>query len=364
MTRAAPFAAWTPRLIPPHPSPRGLTAFPAKGYSLQKQRADRAGAGPAGYRTREQIPFMVEPLVLSDEVSAAVLAGSPVVALESTLITHGFPYPDNLQTALGMEAIIREEGAVPATIAVIKGQIKVGLTREEIELLAGLRGDQVRKCSRRDLPIAVGLGQHGSTTVAGTMIVAERVGIKVFATGGIGGVHRGHPEDVSADLIELGRTPIVVVCAGAKSILDLPRTLEVLETQGVPVLGYGTDELPAFYSRTSGLPIDQRVETPQDVAAIAAARDALGLRQGILVTVPVPADDEFPAEEAERAIQEATRQADAAGITGKAITPFVLEKVLELTSGRSRDANVALLLQDARVGARIAVALAGSRATV
>jgi len=307
---------------------------------------------------------MIEPLVLSDEVSAALLAGSPVVALESTLITHGFPYPHNLETALGMEAVIRAEGAIPATIAVLRGQIRVGLAREEIELLAGLSGEEVRKCSRRDLPIAVALGQYGSTTVAGTMIVAAQVGIKVFATGGIGGVHRGHPEDISADLIELGRTPIVVVCAGAKSILDLPRTLEVLETQGVPVLGYGTDELPAFYSRTSGLPVDQRVETPQEVAAVAAARDALGLRQGILVTVPVPEADALPADEAERAIAEATRQADAAGVAGKAITPFVLEKVLELTGGRSRDANIALLLNDARVGARIAIALAGSRATI
>ena len=297
-------------------------------------------------------------LLLSDEVSAAILAGSPVVALESTLITHGFPYPANVETALAMEAAIREEGAIPATIAVIGGQVKVGLSQDEIEMLAGLGQDSVRKCSRRDLPIVVGLRQHGATTVAGTMIVAHMAGIKVFATGGIGGVHRGHPEDISADLIELGRTPITVVCAGAKSILDLPLTLEVLETQGVPVLGYESDTLPAFYSRSSGLPVDQRVDTPQEVAAIAAARDQLGLAHGTLVAVPVPEADALPVEEAEAAIAEATRQADAAGIHGKAVTPFVLAKVLELTGGRSQTANIAALVNNARVGTRIAKAMA------
>lgn len=297
-------------------------------------------------------------LLLSDEVSAAMLAGSPVVALESTLITHGFPYPANVETALAMEAAIREEGAIPATIAVIAGQVKIGLSQGEIEMLAGLGQDAVRKCSRRDLPIVVGLRQHGATTVAGTMIVAHMAGIKVFATGGIGGVHRGHPEDVSADLIELGRTPITVVCAGAKSILDLPLTLEVLETQGVPVLGYGSDTLPAFYSRSSGLPVDQRVDTPEQAAAIVAARDRLGLMHGILVAAPVPEADALPVEEAEAAIAEATRQADAAGIHGKAVTPFVLAKVLELTGGRSQTANIAALVNNARVGARIAKALA------
>jgi len=297
-------------------------------------------------------------LLLSDEVSAAILAGSPVVALESTLITHGFPYPANVETALAMEAAIREEGAIPATIAVIGGQVKVGLSQDEIEMLAGLGQDSVRKCSRRDLPIVVGLRQHGATTVAGTMIVAHMAGIKVFATGGIGGVHRGHPEDISADLIELGRTPITVVCAGAKSILDLPLTLEVLETQGVPVLGYESDTLPAFYSRSSGLPVDQRVDTPQQVAAIVAARDRLGLAHGTLVAVPVPEADALPVEEAEAAIAEATRQADAAGIHGKAVTPFVLAKVLELTGGRSQTANIAALVNNARVGARIAQAMA------
>lgn len=300
---------------------------------------------------------MNNALHLSNEVGAALLAGSPVVALESTLITHGFPYPANVETALAMEAAIREEGAIPATIAVLNGRIKIGLDKQEIEMLAGLGQSGVRKCSRRDLPIVVGLNQHGATTVAGTMIVAHMAGIRVFATGGIGGVHRGHPEDISADLIELGRTPITVVCAGAKSILDLPLTLEVLETQGVPVLGYGTDTLPAFYSRSSGLPIDQRVDLPEQVAAIIAARDALELGAGILVTVPVPEADALPTDEAESAIAEATRLADAGGIHGKDVTPFVLGKVLELTNGRSQHANIAALVNNAHVGAQIAVAL-------
>jgi pseudouridine-5'-phosphate glycosidase len=295
-------------------------------------------------------------LVFSEEVGAAALAGSPVVALESTLITHGFPYPANVETALAMEAAVRQAGALPATIAVLDGQIKVGISPEEIERLAALGQAGVRKCSRRDLPIVVGLGQHGATTVAGTMIVAHMAGIQVFATGGIGGVHRGHPEDVSADLIELGRTPVTVVCAGAKSILDLPLTLEVLETQGVPVLGYGTDTLPAFYSRSSGLPVDQRVETPDQVAAIAAARDRLGLAHGILVTVPVPEADALQIEDAEAAIAEATRLAEAAGIHGKAVTPYVLAKVLDLTGGRSQQANIAALVNNAHVAAQIAVA--------
>jgi pseudouridine-5'-phosphate glycosidase len=302
---------------------------------------------------------MNQTLAFAPEVRAALEAGGPVVALESTLITHGFPYPANVETALAMERAIRTEGAVPATIAVLDGQITVGLSAEQIERLAALGQAGVRKCSRRDLPIVVGLRQHGATTVAGTMIVVHMAGIEVFATGGIGGVHRGHPQDVSADLIELGRTPITVVCAGAKSILDLPLTLEVLETQGVPVLGYGTDTLPAFYSRSSGLPVDQRVDTPEEVAAIVAARRTLGLQHGTLVTVPVPEEDALPNDEAERAIAEATRQAEAAGIHGKAVTPFVLAKVLELTGGRSQRANIAALVNNARVAAQIARALAG-----
>ena len=304
---------------------------------------------------------MENMLVYSAEVADALREGRAVVALESTLITHGFAYPANVETALAMEDAIRAEGAVPATIAVLDGQITVGLSRPQIEDLAALGQAGVRKCSRRDLPIVVGLRQHGATTVAGTMIAAHMAGIKVFATGGIGGVHRGHPQDISADLIELGRTPITVVCAGAKSILDLPLTMEVLETQGVPVLGYETDTLPAFYSRSSGLPIDQRVDSPAEVAAIVAARDALGLQHGTLVAVPVPEADALPIDEAEQAIAQATREADEQGIHGKDVTPFVLARVLALTEGRSQAANIAALVNNARVGGRIAVAVAHAR---
>lgn len=305
-----------------------------------------------------KVNTMNQHIVLAPEVQQALDANRPVVALESTLITHGLPYPTNVETALAMEQAVRDNGATPATIAVINGEIRVGLTADDIKFLASLGPEQVRKCSRRDLPIVVGLGLHGATTVAGTMIVANMAGIRVFATGGIGGVHRGHPEDVSADLIELGRTPVTVICAGAKSILDLPRTLEVLETQGVPIIGIGTDELPAFYSRSSGLPIDLRVDTVEQVAAITQARTTLGLQQGILVTNPVPQDAELPIEIAEQAIETATREADSQGIMGKDLTPFVLGRVLELTEGRSREANIALLVNNARVGAQIASALA------
>ncbi len=300
---------------------------------------------------------MNKHLVLSSEVAQALNTNKPVVALESTLITHGLPYPVNVETALAMEQAVRDNGATPATIAVLDGQIRAGLTTADIERLAALGPEAVRKCSRRDLPLVVGMRAHGATTVAGTMLVAHMAGIPIFATGGIGGVHRGHPEDISADLIELGRTPVTVVCAGAKSILDLPLTLEVLETQGVPVIGYQTDELPAFYTRTSGLPIDLRIETPHEAAAITRARAELGLQQGLLITTPVPAAAELPADEAEAAIQAATREADALGISGKEVTPFVLGKVLELTGGRSRVANVALLVNNAGLGAQIAAAL-------
>jgi pseudouridine-5'-phosphate glycosidase len=291
------------------------------------------------------------------EVANALQAQHPIVALESTLITHGLPYPDNLATARAIEAAIRDTnvGAVPATIAILHGQITVGLDDAQLEYLATAEG--VRKCSRRDLGIAVARRLDGATTVAGTMIVAALAGIGVFATGGIGGVHRGHPFDISADLEELGRTPVTVVCAGAKSLLDLSLTLEQLETRGVPVIGYGTDELPAFYSRTSGLPVDVRADTPEEVAAIVRARRALGLSGGELVTVPVPAADELPRVEAEAAIAEATKLADESGVTGATITPFILAKIVELTGGRSKRANVALLLNNARVAAHIAYAL-------
>jgi pseudouridine-5'-phosphate glycosidase len=296
-------------------------------------------------------------LTLSRDVAAALAGGRPVVALESTLITHGLPFPTNVETALAMEHAIRESGAQPATIAVLKGELTIGISADDIESLAARPPGQVRKCSRRDLPIVVGLGADGATTVAGTMIAAHMAGIRVFATGGIGGVHRGHPFDVSADLIELGRTPVAVVCSGAKSILDLPLTLEVLETQGVPIVGIGTDTLPAFYARTSGLPIDARIDTPEEAARIIAAHERLGASHGILFTVPVPEADELPPGTAERAIAQATREADARGIHGKAVTPFVLARVSELTEGDARRANVAFLINNARVGGRIAAAL-------
>jgi pseudouridine-5'-phosphate glycosidase len=295
-------------------------------------------------------------LHIKPEVAEALQTGQPVVALESTLITHGLPYPDNLATARAIEAAVRDEGAIPATLAILHGQITVGLDDAQLEYLATAQG--VRKCSRRDLGIALARKLDGATTVAGTLIIAARAGIGVFATGGIGGVHRGHPFDVSADLEELGRTPVTVVCAGAKSLLDLPLTLEQLETRGVPVIGYGTDELPAFYSRTSGLATDARADTPEEVAAIVRARRSLGLSGGELITVPVPAPDELPRAQAEAAIAQATRLADESGVRGAAVTPFVLAEIAELTKGQSQKANIALLLNNARVAARIAQALA------
>jgi len=291
---------------------------------------------------------------LSPEVKDALGGGRPVVALESTLITHGLPYPDNAQTALRMEAAVRESGAVPATIAILKGKISVGISAGEIERLASMQAGTVRKCSRRDLPIAVAQGEDGATTVAGTMIVAHMAGIQVFATGGIGGVHRGHPFDVSADLIELGRTPVAVVCSGAKSILDLPLTLEVLETHGVPIIGMGTTKLPAFYTRNSGLPIDASVETPAQAAKIICVARELGLETGVLIAVPVPEADAMPNDVAESAIKQATDEADAQGIVGKAVTPFILSRVAELTAGVSRRANLSLLVNNARVAGLIA----------
>ena len=297
---------------------------------------------------------MTDYLNFSPEVKAALDENRPVVALESTLITHGLPYPANLETAQAMEAAIRDAGATPATIAILKGKITVGLTSDQLEMLA--TAQNVRKCSRRDLPIAVGLGEDGATTVAGTMIIAHKAGIPVFATGGIGGVHRGQPFDVSADLIELGRTPVAVVCSGAKAILDLPLTLEVLETHGVPIIGLGIDTLPAFYTRSSGLPIDACVETPEQIASIIKAAQMLHAQHGILITVPVPVEDELQGD-AESAIVQATQEAHDRGIHGKAITPFVLGRVAELTEGRSRTANTALLVNNARTAAHIAKAL-------
>lgn len=292
---------------------------------------------------------------LSPEVREALRGGHPVVALESTVIAHGLPRPQNLEAARRLEAIIREEGATPATIAVLSGKLRAGLSDAELVCLATAPG--LRKTSRRDLPVLLATGGNGATTVAATMWIAARAGISVFATGGIGGVHRGQPFDVSADLMELAQTPVAVVCAGAKAILDLPLTLEWLETHGVPVIGYGTDEFPAFYSRRSGLPVDMRADTPQEVAAVMRAQRALGLSGGILVCVPVPAEAELPSEVMEGAIAQALAAAEKAGIRGKALTPFLLDRVRELTWGESLRANLALLENNARVAAHIARAM-------
>jgi pseudouridine-5'-phosphate glycosidase len=305
---------------------------------------------------------MTDLIDLSPEVEAALRAARPVVALESTLITHGLPWPENAQTALAMEAAARESGAVPATIAVLAGRITVGISREQIEDLAHRPFGSVRKCSRRDLPVVVARGEDGATTVAGTMIVAHRAGIRVFGTGGIGGVHRGAPFDVSADLIELGRTPVAVVCAGPKAILDLPLTLEVLETHGVPVVGLGTDTLPGFYTRSSGLPIDVRVDTPREAAAIIAAADRMNARHGVLIVVPVP-ESEASADSVDAAIDRAVAEAEAQGIRGKSVTPFLLKRVSELSGGATLRTNQALLVHNARTAGLIARELAALVAT-
>ena len=291
------------------------------------------------------------------EVAQARHAGRPVVALESTLITHGLPYPANVETALAMEAAVRVGGAVPATIAILGGRLTVGLSREQIEGLAARPAGQVRKCSRRDLPIAVALQEDAATTVAGTMIIAHAAGIRVFATGGIGGVHRGQPWDISADLLELGRTPVAVVCSGAKAILDLPLTLEVLETQGVPVIGLGTDCLPGFYTRATALPVDVNLPTPAAVAGVIAAAIRLGARHGLLITVPVPEADALPPAAMEAAIAQAVAEADQRGLRGKTVTPFLLARVSELSGGASRRANISLLVNNARTAGLIAAAL-------
>ena len=282
----------------------------------------------------------------------------PLVALESTVISHGLPYPQNLTLAQEMEAIVRSHGAEPRTVAVIGGELRAGLSEAELIHLATARG--VRKVSRRDLPIVVARRLDGATTVATTMWVAQRFGIQVFATGGIGGVHRGKGDDISADLQELAQTPVVVVCAGAKAILDLPSTLEYLETQGVTVIGYGTDEFPAFYSRTSGLAVDVRCDTPAEVAAIWRAKRGLGLPGGLLVTVPVPAEMEIPAAEIEPAIAQAVAEAEARGLRSAEVTPFLLTRIAQITGERSLRTNLALLHNNAAVAAEIAVALAAA----
>ena len=297
-------------------------------------------------------------LSISPEVKEALAAGKPVVALESTIISHGMPYPQNVQTALRVEQAIRDNGAVPATIAVIGGKLKAGCTPDEIEYL-GKKGQAVTKASRRDLPVLVARGEDGATTVTTTMIIAAMAGIKVFATGGIGGVHRGAETtmDISADLEELAQTPVMVICAGAKSILDLGLTLEYLETKGVPVIGFGTDELPAFYTRHSGFGVDYRIDTPEELAAAFSAKLAMGLKGGMLVTNPIPEQYSMPADVINKAIDEAIAESQRLGIHGKATTPFLLAKVKDLTGGDSLAANIELVLNNARLAARTAAAL-------
>jgi pseudouridylate synthase len=291
----------------------------------------------------------------SPEVAAALAAGQPVVALESTVLAQGLPRPRNLEVGRALEATVRAGGAVPATVGVVAGVPVVGIGEAEIRHLA--EADGVLKLSTRDLAVPVARGTDGATTVAATMWLAARAGVQVFATGGIGGVHRGEAGDVSADLTELGRTPMLVVCAGAKSILDLPATREALETAGVLVAGYGTDELPAFYARESGLPVDVRVESAEEAAALWRAHRALGAPGAVLLCVPPPAADAIPAAEVEAAIAGALARADAAGVRGKEVTPFLLRAVAEATGGRTLEANVALLGNNARVAAAVAAAV-------
>jgi pseudouridine-5'-phosphate glycosidase len=299
---------------------------------------------------------MGRPLEVTDEIRQALNEGRAVVALESTVIAHGLPYPANLESARRMEAIVREHSAVPATIALLDGLLRAGLDDDELEHLATAR--RIRKVSRRDLPVAVARGEDGATTVAATATIAAWAGIPIFATGGIGGVHRDPPFDISNDLPTLASTPVAVVCAGAKSILDLRATLEWLETAGVPVIGYRTDEFPAFYARSSGLPVDVRVDTAAEAAAIISAGRRLGLAAGVLITVPLPAADELPAALLEPAIASALAEARARGIEGSASTPFLLKWIGRQTEGASIKANVALLENNAAVAAQIAVALA------
>ena len=297
-------------------------------------------------------------LSISPEVQQALNEGRPVVALESTIISHGMPYPQNVETAMRVEQTIRDNGAVPATIAIIGSKLKAGCTADEIEYL-GRKGREVIKASRRDLPVLVARGADGATTVTTTMIIAAMAGIKVFATGGIGGVHRGAETtmDISADLEELAQTPVMVICAGAKSILDLGLTLEYLETKGVPVIGFGTDELPAFYTRHSGFKVDYRIDSPEELAAAFRAKLEMGLHGGMLVTNPIPEEYSMPADVINRAIDQAIADANRQGIHGKETTPFLLARVKDLTGGDSLAANIQLVLNNARLAARTAACL-------
>ena len=296
-------------------------------------------------------------LDITPEIREAIAAGRPVVALESTILSHGMPYPQNVEFAHRIEQIIREQGAVPATIAILNGRLKAGLTEDE--LICMCKGEGVSKVSRRDLPIVVAKGQTGATTVATTMIIAQMAGISVFATGGIGGVHRGGETtmDISADLQELAHTSVAVVCAGAKMILDIGRTLEYLETMGVPVLGLETDDFPAFYCRKSGFGVDVNAKTPEEAAAILHAKWTLGLAGGVLIGNPVPEDYAMDYERMSAIIDKVLRDAEAAGVKGKAITPFMLAHIVEETGGESLETNMQLAYHNARAAAQVAVAL-------
>ncbi len=297
-------------------------------------------------------------LLLSDEVRSALEKGAPVIALESTIISHGMPYPENVETALACERIARENGATPATCAILNGKLCAGLNADQLEHL-GHDNKNVIKASRRDVPMLVAKGGDGGTTVSATMIVAAMAGIQVFATGGIGGVHRGAETsmDISADLEELAVTPVAVVCAGAKSILDLGLTLEYLETKGVPVIGYGTDELPAFYTRKSGLPVPFRLDTPKEVADAIRAQRSLGFAGGMLITNPVPAEHAMDTYKVEHVIQHALSEAKRKNVTGKELTPFLLDRIKQLTGGESLETNISLVENNVRLAARVAALL-------
>jgi pseudouridylate synthase len=301
-------------------------------------------------RTQFSKHFMVAP-----QVARALAENIPVVALESTVISHGLPYPDNLTLAKDMEAVVSKNGAVPATIALIDGNITVGLSDELLERLA--TDKNLAKISTRDLSSVISKGQSGGTTVAASIFIAHAVGIKVFATGGIGGVHRDASFDISMDLLQLAQTPIIVVCAGAKAILDLPATLEYLETHGVPVIGFRTSEFPAFYSRHSGLPTSTSAETPNDVAQLAAIHYSLGLKSALLIALPIPEQEEIPTEEIQGVIERALKDAKEAGIHGQHVTPYLLSRVSELSDQKSLRANLALLKNNARIAAQIACAI-------
>jgi pseudouridine-5'-phosphate glycosidase len=308
------------------------------------------------------MPTQTGPIVVAPEVAAALAKGAAVLALESTIITHGMPYPQNLEMARSVEAIVRENGAVPATIAVMDGKLMVGLTDADLQRLAK-EGQTAAKASRRDLAALLVKKKLAGTTVATTMQIAALAGIQVFATGGIGGVHRGAEEtfDVSADLSELAITPVAVICAGAKSILDIAKTLETLETNGVPVLGFGTDEFPAFFARESGHPVDHRFDTPEDVADVILLQQRLGMKNGVLIANPIPKADALDAKAIEARIALAIAEANAKGVTRKALTPFLLQRLFELTDGESLAANIALVKNNALIGAHIAVALAKAK---